>query len=161
MKQRLEEIHSIQQRELSDLRATQQLSSTRLHQSIRRIGQQPAVLARSSNEVSNIPPTAPSPPPRLSSRPKDLYELYREYQFGVGGMKAARFFTAAERGMCRYTYSLRLGFWKIVDSLIRKGHTADTAVDSVYAAYGASLPVVTILRSIREDKKRGGHPSLR
>ena len=48
----------------------------------------------------------------------------------------------------------------IVDKLVRKGHTTDTAVDLIYATYGANKPVVSILRCIRADKKRGGHPSL-
>ncbi|ETO84830.1 hypothetical protein F444_01297 [Phytophthora nicotianae P1976] len=44
---------------------------------------------------------------RLSKRPKDLYELWGEYEFGLNGMKAAREYTAAERGANKFAYSRR------------------------------------------------------
>jgi hypothetical protein len=37
-------------------------------------------------------------PPSLSSRPKDLYVLWKEYEFGIGGRKASKDFTYRERG---------------------------------------------------------------
>jgi hypothetical protein len=36
--------------------------------------------------------------PSLSSNPKILFELWREYQVGIGGRKAARLFSQSERG---------------------------------------------------------------
>ncbi|ETO62385.1 hypothetical protein F444_19686 [Phytophthora nicotianae P1976] len=75
---------------------------------------------------------------RLSKRPKDLYELWGEYEFGLNGMKAAREYTAAERGA-----------------------NNDVAVDRIYAIFGRQLPVTSILLALRRDKQQGGHPSLR
>jgi hypothetical protein len=107
-----------------------------------------------AQSIAPIDSTQSRPPPRLSKRPKDLFELYREYQFGIGGSKPAKLFSSAERGSCRSTYSLRLGFWSLVDGLVRKGHTSETAIDLIYSSYGVQEPVVAILRKIRTDKKR-------
>jgi hypothetical protein len=175
MKQRMEEINSIQQREIADLRSSHQTTFNRLHQTMRRVVQRPIGIVRPTTAaqgdvvrpVDSMEPIAivhappPRPPARLAARPKNLHDLYHEYQFGLGGSKPAKLFSSAERGSCRFTYSLRLGFWTLVDSLVRKGHTSETAIDSIYGAYGVGEPVVSILRSIRADKKRGGHPSLR
>ena len=42
-----------------------------------------------------------------------------------------------------------------------RGHTADVAIHQIYAAYGEALSVTAILRLMRTDKARGGHPQLR
>ncbi len=164
MKQRVEEIHSIQQREIIDLRVSHRDTLNRLHQSIRRVAQRPVAVPRHGLEepVQHVPRAEPTRQlVRLSARPKNLYDLYHEYEFGLGGSKPAKMFTSAERGACRFTYSLRLGFWTLVDDLVRKGRTSEVAIDLVYSVYGANQPVVSILRAIRVDKKRGGHPALR
>ncbi|ETK97257.1 hypothetical protein L915_00173 [Phytophthora nicotianae] len=44
---------------------------------------------------------------RLSERPKDLYELWHEYQFGISGLNTAKEFTPAERGANKFAYSRR------------------------------------------------------
>ena len=97
----------------------------------------------------------------LSKRPVDLFALWRECEFGCGGSKPAKEFSAKERGAVKCTYSLRLTFWKTIDALTRRGHTSGSAIDVVYAVYGRSTPVTAILRAMRDDKQRGGHPSLR
>ncbi|OWZ03196.1 hypothetical protein PHMEG_00025112 [Phytophthora megakarya] len=99
--------------------------------------------------------------PRLSKRPKDLFELWHEYQFGLAGLKAAKEFSRSERGANKFAYSRRKPFWDVIASLVRSGYTSDTAIDKVYAVYGRNLSVSSILKSLREDRKRGGHPSLR
>jgi hypothetical protein len=35
-----------------------------------------------------------------------------------------------------------------------------SAVDEIYRVYGRNQTVTTILREIRKDKLRGGHPEL-
>ncbi|KAG3163294.1 hypothetical protein C6341_g12988 [Phytophthora cactorum] len=98
---------------------------------------------------------------RLSKRPKDLFELWHEYQFGCGGLKPAKDFTAVERGLNKFAYSRRKVFWDVVANLVRSGFTSDTAIDKVYAVYGRQLSVSSVLVALRTDRKRGGHPSLR
>jgi hypothetical protein len=98
---------------------------------------------------------------RLSNSPRTLYLLWEEYTVGVGGMKAARLFTAAERGRSKHSYSRRKAVWDKIAELIRAGYTSETAIDKIYKAYGESLPVSTIISAIIRDRKNGGHPQLR
>ncbi|KAI9982251.1 hypothetical protein PInf_008150 [Phytophthora infestans] len=44
-------------------------------------------------------------------------------------LKAAKDFTAAERGANKFAYSRRKVFWDVVSSLVRSGFTSDTAID--------------------------------
>ena len=98
---------------------------------------------------------------KLAKRLSDLYMLWSEYEHGIGGCKPARHFTPQERGKCKWLYSFRFGFWSLVEKMIRRGHTSDTAIDAVYRTYGRSTPVSVVLRAIRKDKASGGHPNLR
>ena len=86
--------------------------------------------------------------------------LWTEYEFGIGGRKAAKLFSASERGKVRFNYSLRKAFWDIVLIMARRGYTHNTAIDKIYSVYSSRLSVTQILREIRKDKKRGGHPEL-
>lgn len=97
----------------------------------------------------------------LSKKPRDLFVLWREYEFGLGNNKAARDFTHRERGLVTVQYSFRNNFWSLVDEMIRRGSTSNTAIDRVYEVYGRNQCVSKILRAIRTDKLRGGHPNLR
>ena len=45
--------------------------------------------------------------------------------------------------------------------MIRAGHTAERAIDLIYTAYGANLSVTKIIQKMIDDKKSGGHPTLR
>ena len=47
----------------------------------------------------------------LSWTPRSLYDLWAEYEIGIGGRKAAKDFTAAERGRVKRTYHLRRLYW--------------------------------------------------
>ena len=97
----------------------------------------------------------------LSKCPRTLHVLWQEYQFGIGGEKAARLYTAEERGRNKYNFSLRKPFWDLVERMIRNGLTGQAAIHRIYEVY-PNAPVTQILRLIRIDKKRprGGHPQL-
>ena len=96
----------------------------------------------------------------LTKCPKTLYVLWQEYEFGVGGRRPARLFNATERGRVKFNYSLRKGFWQLMDRMIRNGHTFNGAIDKIYSVYDRSRSVTEILRQIRKDAKTGGHPQL-
>eukprot|EP00644_Phytophthora_capsici_P002597 jgi/Phyca11/105764/e_gw1.11.315.1 len=98
---------------------------------------------------------------RLSKRPKGLYELWHEYQVCCAKLKAAKDFTAAERGANKFAYSRRKVFWDVVSSLVRSGFTSVTAIDKVYSVYGRQLSVSNVLAALRADRRRGRHPNLR
>jgi hypothetical protein len=53
---------------------------------------------------------------QLSHSPRTLYLLWEEYTVGVGGMKAARLFTAAERERSKHSYSRCVAFWDKLQS---------------------------------------------
>ena len=98
---------------------------------------------------------------RLSNSPKHLEDLWKEWEFGVGGRKAAKLFTSSERGLKvnRYRYCRRLKFWKLASEMIRRGHSSGSACNEIGSVYGESLPVGAILEKIRIDKG-GNHPRL-
>ncbi len=97
-------------------------------------------------------------PASLSPNPKNLYEVWQEYQVGIGGRKAAKLFTAKERGgKVKHKYHRRKAVWSMVSGLVRVGLTADTAIDQIYAVYGQQTSVTNIINGIKRDSKAGTH----
>lgn len=97
----------------------------------------------------------------LSSCPKDLNILWKEYQFGIDGRKPARLLTSVERGLVSSVYSKRHKVWKLIEDLInRRGEDYRIIIDSIYAAYG-NVSVTQIIKNIQRDERTGGHPNLR
>ena len=144
-------------------RAVPQLNSTAV--AVAEI--QTTVDAREALEAAPMEPeNGPQEPARpliarLSKCPKTLNDLWAEYEFGVGGYKPAKLYTAQERGAVKDLYYRRNNFWSIVAELVRAGESADTAIEKMYCIYGPSSSVTKILAAIKHDKKRGGHPNLR
>lgn len=97
----------------------------------------------------------------LSRCPRDLYILWREFEFGIGGRKPARHFTRFERGRVRVVYSKRKLVWSTIDRMVRGGYVAETAIDKIYEVYGRGLSVTEIIKRLRVDERHGGHPDLR
>ena len=97
--------------------------------------------------------------PTLSSRPKTLHDLWKEYVVGMSGKKAAREFSDSERGKVKSVYSFRLKFWKKCDEMVRSGLTADIACDKIYQAYGVKTSVTKILTAMKRDKRDGTWPA--
>ena len=87
----------------------------------------------------------------LSSTPRTLHVLWQEYKFGLGGQKAARLFTAVERGKVKYTYHRRKVVWDIILMRIRAGNTAQIAEDRIYEVYGVNWTVSAIINQMRKD----------
>lgn len=97
----------------------------------------------------------------LVKTPRTLDELWIEYNFGVGGRKAARLFTRRERGRCRHTYCRRRVVWDKIAEMVRGGETAQEAIDRIRLVYGASLSVTRVINKMMVDRRSGGHPALR
>ena len=98
---------------------------------------------------------------KLSDCPRQLHDLWLEYEVGFTGRKAAKDFTDKERGADKYRYYRRNLFWLKVGEMVRAGYTAERACDKIYQAYGANLSVTKIINAMIKDKPRGGHPGLR
>ncbi|KAG6623923.1 uncharacterized protein IUM83_02063 [Phytophthora cinnamomi] len=150
--------------EVLRLRTEMQQEHRRMMAVMRRIALQPVVRTLTEgSEVSDVTAGvgAVRRVVRLAKRPRDLFQLWHEYEFGLNGTKPAKEFTRAERGANKFAYSRRKAFWDSVAYLVRAGLTSDVAIDRIYAAYGRQRPVTAILTALRRDKKNGGHPALR
>ena len=97
----------------------------------------------------------------LSPCPKDLFTLWKEYEFGLGNRKPARLFTTEERGKVSSIFSKRNKVWKLIQDLINKrSEPSNIIIDAIYATYGYES-VTNIIKKIQRDEKTGGHPNLR
>eukprot|EP00978_Attheya_sp_CCMP212_P002301 scaffold4733_cov38-Attheya_sp.AAC.2 len=98
---------------------------------------------------------------RLAMCPKTLHLLWDEWTDGINGNKAARTFTAQERGRVKHVFSKRKIFWNKVSELVRSGDMASSAIDKIYDVYGGGVSVTSILKAMQRDKQNGAHPLLR
>jgi hypothetical protein len=120
---------------------------------IRRIARQPVICKVGVEGIVN-----PSSivldrvPPSLSSRPTDLYVLWKEYEFGIGGSKAAKDFTYREKGVSRAIFCHRKVFWDVVLRLISHVYTNESAIDHIANHYGKQKSLTQILMCIRKEK---------
>jgi hypothetical protein len=92
---------------------------------------------------------------KLSKGPRNLYVLWREFDVGLDGGKAARDFTSSERGANRYAYSRRKVFWDAVAGLLQMGYTIYLAVDRVCETYKKRLSVMMIMDAIIVEEQVG------
>ena len=140
---------------------------SRLQANVRRLVIAPA--RRREQEPTSEGDSAPNAPADhvvganavLSPLPRSLYDLWNEYQFGIGGRKPAKDFTPNERGRVKHNYARRKVVWEKVDELVRRGYTAEVAIDRIYNVYGRSQSVTKIIDAMKVDRRNGGHANLR
>lgn len=105
--------------EVQRLRHETQREMQKVQAILRRVAMQPVIRRENTpvTVVSEPLANAASPPSRLqvstarlSKRPKDLFELWHEFQFGCCGLKPAKNFTPIERGANKFAYSRRKAF---------------------------------------------------
>ena len=56
-------------------------------------------------------------------------------------------------------YSMCKPLWDKISELVATGLSAQVACDMVYQAYGSNLPVTTILRKMKVDRRTGRWPA--
>lgn len=132
-----------------------------LRNPVRRYQQQEQQRAIENSVAENDADEEPNLYATLSKKPKTLHSLWNEFEFGVGNKKAAKDFTARERGKVKYCYHRRKVVWDKVSEMVRCGWSSHEACNKIYEAYGQQSPVTYIINEMRKDKKLGGHPSLR
>jgi hypothetical protein len=167
------DINDVKTNQLID-RSTSTQQYGMLNVNIKRIGRQPgrmmmlATAAASRTQggditgAENTVPVRAPPTASLSPAPKDLYQLWNEFLNGIGGRKPAKNFTSHERGRVKHVYGLRNSGWQVILDLVRSGHTAEVAIDRIYAVYGPQTSLTTILRRLKKDRKDGTlSPNLR
>ena len=115
-----------------------------------------------ANEAAEVRRGLPAYCSTLSNAPRMLYNLWTEFEFGLGGRKAACDFTPQERRAVKYKYHRRKVVWDTVASLICSGYTADTACNHIYEVYGNNKTITQIINLMCTDQHfMGGHPMLR
>jgi hypothetical protein len=160
----IQDLHSLiyqQERQIEELkrdhneRTDGPLAEVRwMNTNIRRIARQPVIHRVGVDGIVN-----PSlivldrATPSLSSRPTNIYVLWKEYEFDIGGRKAAKDFTYRERGVSCAILCRRKVFWDIVLHLISHRYTNESAIDHIYNQYGKQKLVTQILICIRKEKK--------
>jgi hypothetical protein len=97
----------------------------------------------------------------LTKCPGNLYVLWQEWEFGVGGRRPAKSFNGSQRGKVKFNYCLRKPFWNLVTKMIRSGYCSASAIEKIYNVYSTRLSTTKILRKIRQDARQGGHAQLR
>jgi hypothetical protein len=98
----------------------------------------------------------------LYPHPRNLYDLWSEYYFGIGGRIPAKDFTPQQRCAVKTSYSQRKVFWDCISHHVAAGIHANIAIDNVYECYGRTVSVSTILHLMRRDRRLHGgqHPTL-
>ena len=136
--------------ELSSILADHKRYMVNMNTNMRRIATQPVVRAL-------VPPSSEKRTimSKLTKSPSDLFVLWREYEQGLDGGKAAKDYTAVERGRNKHTYSRRRVFWDAVVKLMARGYTADSAIDRISEAYGRRLSVTQVINQMKKDRMLG------
>jgi hypothetical protein len=99
---------------------------------------------------------------KLASRPRCLYELWQEYQFGIGNNKPAKNFTTPERNANRVTkqkYHYRNKVWKLQRYMLNAGWTVEGMNTEITRVYNCSH-VSAIVKAIVDDSKNVRNPMV-
>jgi len=106
--------------------------------------------------------------PTLCPNVNSLMSLWTEYEFGIGGRKAGKDWTAAERGnpKQKQTFYRRNCVWKIQVHLINKDHRIESANALILQTYGQNTSITNISKAVVVDRNRfkrhnGLHPNFR
>lgn len=149
------------ERELNYIRDEMKDGFNKVIRSIQRISPLGVLVTRTHTRHNDTPQEvegrqqeANAPIATLSPHPRTLADLWTEYEHGIGGRKAARLFTSAERGKSKYKYYKRNIFWSKVEEMIRRNYTASTAIDKIQSVYGPQLSVTEIIKCMKRDKSR-------
>jgi hypothetical protein len=121
-------------------------------------------VARRANNQEAEAAAEPNQAPYASTlcpNPRTLYNLWEEYENGIGGRKAASLFSSQERGRVKHKYHRRKVVWDCISGLVRAGFTAQVAIDRIYNVYGVNAPVTRIINQMKRDRQTGNlHRSL-
>lgn len=98
---------------------------------------------------------------KLVARPRCLYELWQEYQFGIGNNKPAKNFTSAERNNrddgLKQKYYYRSKIWKVQSYMLNAGWSIEAMNAEISRVYNSSH-VTQIIKGITADSKNLQNP---
>jgi hypothetical protein len=102
-----------------------------------------------------IPQTTAHMVLHLSTCPKDLWVLWKEWERGLGGGKPAKAYTSAERGANEFSFLHHKVFWDPIKGMVRRGQTLDVAINNIYRAHEWKNSVTKILSNMMNGWRRG------
>lgn len=165
--------HAQHEASVAALKAWLEVFLSRINNNVRRFGGTiQGGLARQANQanrqqageqdqqaqVLNHPPGSAT----LSPTPRDLLVLWQEYEFGIGGRKPARDFTARERNNrangIKQKYYRRKVVWESIARQIRAGHTMHAACLRIRNHYGITDSTTQIINKMLYDKRHNRMP---
>ena len=153
-------------------RASLQRHDRTVNRLIRRIDNSPVrLLANANRQVPSPRRLNPASPQRINQRDngldphailaptlRTLNQVWDEWIRGVGNNKAARYFTAAEQGRCKFKYSRRKIVWSIIEARVRANDDPGTVIQRIYDLCGHNKSVTAIIKSLRTHKAQGTLP---
>ena len=121
-----------------------------------------AYMTTGGNTVQTVSPGVVAPKtPVLSSAPRNLYILWREWTHGINGGKPASHFTATGIRANKDRFRMRRPIWEQIELLVRKGYTAEAAIERLYAIYGHNIKITHLSCKLKTDRKQKTlHPDL-
>ena len=120
----------------------------------------PSVAAVGDSSRVQLPAGRPAQLVR-GSKLRSLGDLWLEYEIGLDGNKPAKLFTIAEKGMVSSLYSFRKIFWSVMEKLLQRGHTLESALGVFERVHGSSSSITTIIRELKKERLNGGCRVLR
>jgi hypothetical protein len=150
--------------ELANLRTDMETGFVLVNRNLRGMGQMPVRHAVACNQDANQNQApAQQNPATLSRNPRTLCVLWQEHMEGIGGRKAARLFTAQERGQVKCNYHRRKAAWDAMATMVRAGNNADVVMDKICEVHGRHNRVTVIINRMRQDRVacHDLHPQLR
>ncbi|KAG7340248.1 hypothetical protein IV203_023791 [Nitzschia inconspicua] len=96
--------------------------------------------------------------PTLAPNLKTLQEMWREWQFGIGGRKPAKDFTPPQErgnptGCIKQTYYRRKCVWLILRHLNDNDHNISGAINIMKETYGQNVSVTDMQKAIVRDRR--------
>jgi hypothetical protein len=101
---------------------------------------------------------------RSVARPRCLYKLWQEYQFGIGNNKPAKNFTSAERNnrdnSLKQKYQYRSKVWKLQSYMLNAGWSIEVMNAEISRVYNSSH-VTKIIKGITADSNNARNPMVK
>ena len=83
------------------------------------------------------------------------FQLWDDYQYGIGGKNAARLLTHQECDRVKHKYHWNKVVWGCIGELVHGGVTAQVAIDHIYRVYGENQTKTMIMNRMKSDQKAG------
>jgi hypothetical protein len=112
---------------------------------VRRIALQPCQRPRGANNPAGANANFAV---AVSPTPRTLHELWPDHKFGAGGWKAAKDFTAQERGQVKHERRKRKVAWDKISEIVRGRWTGDCRQPSTKFVSSAEQICASLMLSI-------------